>query len=149
MVDAWRATLDSAVAIARISPFLRGRLPLLHRDERVLTAADLATRHLRTIARRVEFLVRDGVARPALAELVRQIGTSIRLLGDELDDAQVAGASRSLLSDLARRLDPATVVPDAQLTDAALLLLMRPLAVDVLVGTGVPIDEARALLPPV
>lgn len=149
MVDAWRATLDSAVAIARISPFLRGRLPLLHRDERVLTAADLATRHLRTIARRVEFLVRDGVARPALADLVRQIGASIRLLGDELDDAQVAGASRSLLSDLARRLDPATVVPDAQLTDAALLLLMRPLAVDVLVGTGVPIDEARALLPPV
>jgi hypothetical protein len=112
-------------------------------------AADLTTRHLRPIARRVEFLVRDGVPRPALAELLVQFGTAIALLGEELDDPQVVGAARSLLSDLARRLDPATLIPDAHLTDAALLLLLRPFAVDLLVGTGMPIDEARALLPDV
>lgn len=149
LVDAWKGTLDSAVAIARISPFLRSRLPLLQRDQRVLAAADLTTRHLRTVARRVEFLVRDGQPRPALAELVAQFGTGIRLLGEELDDPQLAGAARSLLADVTRRLDPAAVVPDAHLTDSALVLMLRPLAVDLLVGAGMPIQEARALLPKV
>jgi len=147
LVDRWTASLDSAVAISRISPFLRSRLPVLQRDVRVLEAADLATRHLRTFARRVEFLVRDGVERPALGEVVVQLRTGIRLLGEELDDPQLAGAARSLLSDLARRLDPAEIMPGASLTDAAAVLMLRPLAVDLLVGTGMPIDEARALLP--
>lgn len=147
LVDAWSASLESAIAVARISPFLRPRLPELQRDTRVLAAADLTTRHLRTVARRVEFLVRDGMPRPALAELITQLGTGIRLLGEELDDPQLAGAARSLVGDLARRLDPAGVVPGGQLTDAALVLMLRPFAVDLLVGTGMPIDEARALLP--
>ncbi len=146
---AWSTAHDTAIAVARISPFLRPRLPDLHRDARVLAAADLTTRHLRTVARRVEFLVRDGVPRPALAELVAQIATGIRLLGEELDDPQIAGAARSLLTDLARRLHPEGVVPDAHVTDAAVVLMLRPLTVDLLVGTGMPIDDARALLPEV
>ena len=149
MLDEWSASLESALAISRISPFLRPRLPDLHRSARVLTAADLTTRHLRTIARRSYFLVRDGLPRPALAELIGQFATSIGLLGDELDDPQVAGAARSLLSDLARRLDPEAVMPHAHLADAAMVLMLRPLAVDLLVGTGMPAAEARALLPEV
>jgi uncharacterized membrane protein YgaE (UPF0421/DUF939 family) len=144
LIEAWTATQDSALAIARLSPFLRSRLPDLQRGSRALAAADLATRHLRTIARRVEFLVRDGVRRPALAELVAQFRTSIALLGAELDDPMQVGAARSVLSDVARRLAPAA---DTPMADAAILLMLRPLAVDLLVGTGLPIDEARALLP--
>jgi len=147
LVDRWTASLDSALAISRISPFLRSRLPVLQRDVRVLEAADLSTRHLRTFARRVEFLVRDGQRRPELAEVVTQLRTGTQLLGSELDDPQLAGAARSLLFDLARRLDPAEIMPGASLTDAAAVLMLRPLAVDLLVGTGMPIDEARALLP--
>ena len=123
------------------------RLPELQRDSRFLTAADLATRSLRTIARRAEFLVRDGVYRPALAELVAQLGTGMRLIGEEADDPQVGGAARSLLTDVARRLDPSLIVPDGHVTDQALVLMLRPLAIDLLVGTGMPIDEARGLLP--
>ena len=149
LVDAWSATLESAIAVARISPFLRSRLPELQRSSRVLVAADLTTRHLRSIARRVEFLVRDGVPRPALAELLAQFGTGIALLGEELDDQQMVGAARSLIADLARRLDPAGVVPDGDLRDAALVLMLRPFAIDLLAGTGMPAAEARALLPPV
>jgi uncharacterized membrane protein YgaE (UPF0421/DUF939 family) len=149
LVDAWRVGLESAVAIARISPFLRARLPELERHRRVQSAADLTTRHLRTVARRVEFLVRDAQPRPALAGLVGQVRTGIRMLGDELDDPQVAGAARSLLADVARRLDPTEVVPDGHLTDAALVLMLRPLVVDLLHGTGLPLDDARALLPAV
>lgn len=146
LVDAWSTTQETAVSVSRLSPFLRSRLPTLERSSRVLVAADLTARHLRTLSRRVEFLVRDGVPRPALAGLVSQIATGVKLLGDELDDPQLAGAARSLLSDVARRL-----VPEASLSvsDAAIVLMLRPLLVDLLVGTGMPIDEARGLLPTV
>jgi hypothetical protein len=149
LVDAWRASLDTAVAVARVSPWLRSRLADYRRNVRVLDAADLATRHLRTFSRRVDFLVRDGVPRPAIAGLVETTGAGIRMLGEELDDPQVAGAARSLLADLARRLDPVVVVPDAGIADASVVLLLRPLVVDLLVGTGMSGDDARALLPPI
>lgn len=149
LIEAWTTSLESAIAVARISPFLRARLPELHRDVRFLGAAELASRHLRTLARRSEFLVRDGVKRPALAEVVARLATGLRLIGEEADDPQVSGAARSLLTDVARQLDPFVIVPDGHVTDQAMVLMLRPLAVDLLVGTGMPIDEARALLPEV
>ena len=147
LIDDWDASLDTALAVSRISPFLRRQLPELRRNARVQRSADLASRHLRTLARRVEFLVRDGVTRPALAGLVRELATALTLLGAELDDLQLTGQARSLLSDLARRLDPAVVIPDAGVTDAAIVLMLRPLTVDLLIGTGLEPDAARALLP--
>ncbi len=144
MIDAWNTSHETALSVSRLSPFLRSRLPMLERSSRVLVSADLTVRHLRTLSRRVEFLVRDSVQRPALAELVAQIGVGIRLLGEELEDPQMAGASQSLLSDVARRLVPAPGIP---VPDAAIVLMLRPLVVDLLVGTGMPIDEARELLP--
>jgi len=149
LVEAWRQSLDTAIAVARISPFLRSRLPELRRSTRVLEAADLAVRHLRSVARRSQYLVRDGIPRPGVADAVGTIGEGVRLLGEELDDPSTAGAARSVLIGLARRLHPETLLPDARLPDAATLLLLRPLVVDLLVGTGMPADEARDLLPPV
>ena len=146
---AWQQSLDTAIAVSRISPFLRGRLPELRRNARTLDAVDLATRHLRTIARRCTYLVRDGIPRPGLADALATVATGVRMLGEELRDPQVAGAARSMLTDLARRLDPATLLPGAGLSDASALLLLRPLVVDLLVGTGMPYDEACALLPEV
>lgn len=149
LLEAWRASLDTAIAVARISPFLRSRLPDLRRDAQALEALDLALRHLRTIARRCGFLVRDGVARPALADPLATIGVGLGQLGAELDDPLLAGSARSVLADLARRLAPDRVIPGAGIADAAALLLLRPLVVDLLVGTGLPPAEARDLLPPV
>lgn len=149
LLDAWRASLDTAISVARVSPWLRARLPDYRRNARVVEAADLASRHLRTLARRSEFLVADGQHRPGLAGLLRTVATAIGLLGDELADPQVAGAARSMLADLARRLHPEVVTPGARLSDATIVLLARPLVIDLLVGTGMPIDEARALLPAV
>lgn len=149
LVDAWSGSLDSAISIARISPWVHRHLPELRRGTRVLAGADLAARHLRTISRRVEFLVRDGRVRPELAGLVSQLGTGLRLLGAEQHDAELAGAARAELTRLAARLDPAEVLPGAPLTDAAVVLLLRPLVVDLLDASGLDPDAARALLPPV
>jgi uncharacterized membrane protein YgaE (UPF0421/DUF939 family) len=147
LLAAWNTSLDSALSVARISPFLRSRMPLLRREAIARETADLAVRHLRPLARRVEFLVRDLVPRPALAGLVAQIADGVRMSNDELDDPLVAGAARSVLADVTRRLDPAEALPGAGIADVAVLLQLRPLLVDLLVGTGMPIDEARALLP--
>ena len=38
-------------------------------------------------------------------------------------------------------------VADAGVADQAVLLLVRPLVVDLLGGTGMPLEDARALLP--
>ncbi len=144
LIDAWGASLDSAIAIARISPWVRRHLPELRRETGRLRGADLAARHLRTIARRSDFLVRDGRARPELAELFAQLGAGIRLLG-----ARRPAEARAELSALAARLDPAELVPGAPITDAAIVLLLRPLVVDLLDASGLDPDAARALLPPV
>jgi len=147
LVDAWTTSLDSARAIARISPFLRPRLPELERAERARTAADHAARHLRLIARRCEFLARDGRPRPALAGLVASVGDGVRLLGAEVDDLELTGAARSLLADLAARLGP-DAVPGASVGESAVVLQLRPLVVDLLVGTGMSIDDAQDRLSP-
>jgi hypothetical protein len=41
------------------------------------------------------------------------------------------------------------MIPDAGLTDAAIILMLRPLVVDLLIGTGLEPDASRALLPSV
>ena len=145
LVDDWTESLESARAIARISPFLRQTRPELERAALALAAADHASRHLRLIARRCEFLVRDGVARPALAGLIATVGDGIGLLGAEIDDLQLAGQARSLLGDLATRLGP-DAVPGASVAESAVVLQLRPLVVDLLVATGMDLDAAQARL---
>lgn len=139
VIDDATVSLDTARAVARISPFLRKHVPALNRQAALNTGLDLASRHLRLITRRIEFLVHDGVARPELAALLDRVGAAIARLPE----------SRPELSDLARQLDPEVVLPEAEVTDAILVHLLRPLVVDLLVATGMPMDEARALLPEV
>jgi uncharacterized membrane protein YgaE (UPF0421/DUF939 family) len=145
----WRTSLDTAVSVAQISPFLRRQLPVLRREARVRESAELTSRHLRTIARRVEFLVRDGTERPVLAGLLGEVAAALRRIETELGDPEQVGGARSLLEDLARRLDPETLQRGAPIVDAAAILMLRPLVVDLLTGLGMDPDAARALLPPV
>jgi uncharacterized membrane protein YgaE (UPF0421/DUF939 family) len=147
LVDDWTASHDSAVAISRISPFLRRRLPELRAQGRLLQAADLAARNLRLIARRVDFLVRDEQPREALAEVLAEVAAAIRELRDGVTTPSALVAARARLERLAARLDPASLT-SGDVKDAALVLMIRPLVVDLLAGTGMDAESARALLPP-
>ncbi len=149
MVDDWTASLDTATSIATISPWLRRQLPDLRKQVKVLTAADLASRHLRTITRRAWTVLADGERQPELAGLMGEIGNAIALLGAELDDPQLTGASRTALVDLAKRLDPTLLGSNAELRETLVVVLARPLVVDLLIGTGMSGEDARALLPPI
>ena len=149
IIDSWGASLDSARAIARISPFQRKRLPELDAQSRVLRGMDLAVRNLRVIARRIDFLVRDGVPRPALGSLVATITTSVTLLGQSLDDPVLADTARVGLAGIAAHLAPQTVVGDAEVTDSVVVLMLRPMLVDLLTAAGLDEAKARATLPEV
>jgi len=147
-IDSWAASLDSATAIARISPFLRRRRPDLLAQERVLRGMDLATRNLRVITRRIDFLVRDGVPRPVLSSIMGNLGTSVELLGQSLDDPLLGDTVRVGLVAVAERLRPETSATGA-VGDSVVILMMRPLLVDLLTAADLPVEKARALLPEV
>ena len=147
LVDNWTTSLDSALAVARISPFLRRQLPDLRRQQALLEGFDLAARHLRVIARRIYFLLREGGGRAELVELFSEIAAIIDLMGVAIEDADKFGEARTALVALGPRLDPGTFVPNAPVTESVFVLLCRPLVVDLLIACGYEIDDARALLP--
>ena len=149
LVDDWSSSLESAIAVARISPFLRRHLPTLRHQQRVLTGMDLAARHLRVIARRVSFLLRDGALRPELADILKPVAESIAILGASVEDPERRHEAVVLLAPLAGRLDPAKATPGAPVTESIIVLLIRPLVVDLLTAAGMAADDARGLLPPV
>ena len=147
IVDGWSASLESARAIARISPLQRQRGPDLVAQLRVLRGMDLATRNLRVISRRIQFLVHDGVERPAIASVVANLVTSVRLLGESLDDPLLADTVRVGLVAIAERMRPDTIAKGAPVTDSAVVLMLRPLLVDLLTAAGLSEEKARAILP--
>lgn len=148
-LDEWAQSQESAIAVARVSPFLRRHLPALRHQAAVLAGLDLASRHLRVVTRRVSFLVRDGEPRPALATLIERIAAGIDLLGRSLQHPELAGEAQAAFVVIMPTLDPTVSLPGARMPDSIVVHLLRPLLVDLLVATGMPAAEARALLPAV
>lgn len=143
----WTTTLDSAVAIARVSPFLRTRLPELLAQRRLRDGVELAIRSMRMIARRAEALTVDGLPRPDLAELLQAVGSAVALLGRGVRDPSVISLAGEDLLLIARRLDPRLITAEETIAASTITVLMRPVVVDLAVATGVPAEEIRAQLP--
>ena len=146
-VDAWSTSLDSGIAIARISPFLRRQRSELLRHERIRQSTDLATRNLRVIARRTVYLSDDSLPRPIAADLLGELARAAQLVGQSLTDISLEPVAREAVRVVAGRLDPTLVMPDASLGDQNLIAALRPFAVDLLTATGMSSAEARACVP--
>ncbi|WP_394552848.1 aromatic acid exporter family protein [Agromyces sp. MMS24-JH15] len=147
LVDAWRDAVESGTAIARVSPFLgRARFDLA-RQRDMVASLDLATRNLRVVARRAEWLLHDGGARPALADLDERIAVGIGFLADSLREVGSVTIARASFAEVLRHLDPERMLPQGPAADRVAAHAVRPYLVDLLTATGMPIDEARALLP--
>ena len=147
LIENWSTSLDSAFAVAHISPFLRRQLPELRRQQALLTGLDLAARHLRVIARRIYFLLKDGGGRGELPELLGSVASAIELLGASIDRPDARAEAAAELRELAPTLNPATLMPHAPVSESVIVMLVRPLVVDLLVAAGSSAEEARALLP--
>jgi uncharacterized membrane protein YgaE (UPF0421/DUF939 family) len=147
LINNWTTSLDSAMAVARIAPLLRRQLPDLRRQQALLEGFDLAARHLRVIARRIYFLLREGGGRIELVDLFSELAAVINLMGAAIEDGSRLEEAAAALRELAPRLDPDAFVPHAPVTESVFVLLARPLVVDLLMACGYQIDDARALLP--
>lgn len=149
LIDNWRMSLDSAIAIARISPFLRKYKDDLGGQVRLLRGMDLATRNLRVVVRRIDFLLRDKQPRPYLAELVEQIFIGTMSLAEALEDQSKLEAAQQQYLDVIHQLDPKRFGIADELREASVLLLLRPMLVDLLCASGMSEEEAREELPAV
>jgi uncharacterized membrane protein YgaE (UPF0421/DUF939 family) len=147
LVDNWRMSLDSAIAISRISPFLRKYRDELSGQVRLMRGMDLATRNLRVVVRRVDFLVRDGAARPYLADLFEQISSATQRLAEGLESPEQLREAQEQFVEIIHQLDPKRFGIADQIREASVLLLLRPLLVDLLCASGMSEDDARAELP--
>lgn len=143
----WREKLDSAAAVARISPWLGRRRLEVERHRRVLQEMDLVVRNLRVFARRAAYLAADHQPRPVAADLLQSIGRGIQLAGESLEDITVEPGARATLSAIASHLDPRTLMPDGSPGDHSLIAALRPLTIDLLVAVGMPRAEAQERLP--
>ncbi|ROQ37531.1 uncharacterized membrane protein YgaE (UPF0421/DUF939 family) [Frondihabitans sp. PhB188] len=147
LLDDWAATLGTAQSISRISPFLRRRLPAVTEEARLLRYLDLAVRNLRVVTRRIDTTIGDGRRRPELADLVSRIAVATQVLGESLSDVEKRPAARDALEAVGGRLDPALVLPGAPVGETVLVLMLRPLVIDLLMATGMAHDDARGRLP--
>lgn len=147
LVDDWRSSLESGLAIARISPWLRRQREELERLERMRQSMDYAIRNLRVVARRVSYLNDDGRSRPVTATLLAELAAATRVLGDSLDDISLVPAAQAALRAVGEHLDPAAVAPAASQGGLHLIAGLRPLAVDLLTASGLTQEEARGVIP--
>jgi uncharacterized membrane protein YgaE (UPF0421/DUF939 family) len=145
--DAWAESLASALSVARISPFLRRYLPELQSQQSLQRSMDLAWRNLRVIARRADYLLRDGDPRPAIADAVAQLQTGTELLRESFTQIEQLPVARAAFVAVVRRLDPDEVMPHGTARDKGLVMALHPLLVDLLCATGMPQAEAQKLLP--
>lgn len=147
LIDNWRMSLDSAVAISRISPFLNRYRDELQGQVRLMRGMDLATRNLRVVIRRVDFLLKDGVPRGYLGDLCDQLHSAVSLMRQGLDDTSALEFAQQELLEIIRQLDPKRFGIADQIREASVLLLLRPLVVDLLCASGMAEEDARAELP--
>ncbi len=148
LVDEWTGSVDSGLAIVRVSPLARRSRFDLQRQRVMLTGLEQATRNLRVLARRIEWQLRDGRPRAEIAELLRRIALSLGPLADSLSDVSAQPIARQSLSEILRNLDPEHFLPETSVSDRNTLHALPPYLVDLLRATGLSLDEARALLPP-
>ena len=147
LMDNWRLSLDSAIAISKISPFLRKYQDQLRGQYRIMKGMDLATRNLRVIVRRIDYLLRDGQPRPHLVDLIDQIEAAAMVLKQGIDDEGKQHMAIEKLVEIIHQLDPKKFGIADQLSEASVILLLRPLVIDLLCAAGMPEEDARAELP--
>ena len=148
LIDNWKSSLESAAAIAKVSPLYRWAQKEID-DQRVLFAGlDLATRNLRVITRRIDYVLQDQKPRPELAAVIAKALIAVDLLEQSLDDFSLRAKAQKYLLKLIRQLDPKTI-EGAGLSDQVVFMQIRPMIVDLAIAAGVEAEQARKLLPKV
>ncbi len=156
LVDGMRQSLRSSGEVATLSPAYRRHRDELDRLERSLEYIDLALRNSRVFARRLTSAINHAAltdeAIDSIAEVLQETAAAIDELSLGLaethDGARRAHlrTARRNLAEAAMRVHPKMLNVE-RLEGETVVMLLRPLMVDLLEATGMNPDEARDLLP--
>lgn len=146
LVDNWKSSLESAAAIAKVSPFYRWAQQEIADQTVLFKGMDLATRNLRVITRRIDYVLQDQRSRPELAALIAKSLIAVDLLEQSLDDFSLRAKAQKYLQKLIKQLDPKSI-GDVGLSDLVIFMQLRPMIVDLAVASGVEPEQALKLLP--
>jgi uncharacterized membrane protein YgaE (UPF0421/DUF939 family) len=145
-IERWKSSVDSAVAIARISPFLRRRRTELAELQVMQQNMDHAARNLRVVARRLSVLP-SGRPRPEIAQVMSGVQSAGSMLAQSIDRPELRPIVRQSLVLIAITLDPRTLVPDEPVSESILVASIRPLVVDLMLASGMTAAEAHRAFP--
>lgn len=157
LVDAMRHTLRASGEVATLAPAYRRHRDELDRLEQSLDFIDLALRNSRVFARRLTSAINHAAlsdeATENIAEVLQETAAAIDELSLGLaethDGARRAHlrTARQDLSGIALRLHP-KLLEVQRLEGETVVMLFRPLMVDLLEASGMDSREARDILPP-
>ena len=145
-VDSWRAALRIAEEAARINARSRRYVAEVTRLARACEFADRSMRMLRVVLRRAVSVSENGPSDPLLAESAYQMAEAADLLRAALREGRDRIEAERKLTGVARTLRP-TLAMHEDIEQTTMLLLLRPLVVDLLQAAGASNDEAQAALP--
>ncbi|WP_051389391.1 FUSC family protein [Arthrobacter sp. 35W] len=156
LVDALRATLRGSTEIAQLSPVYRRYRHEVGSLAEALERVDLALRSSRVFARRLASAITNSAlsdeGTAAISDLLAEAADAVEQLGAALSDpsagarsAQLAAAKESLEA-IAITLHPRRL-GIVRTEGETVVMLLRPLLVDLLEAAGAEVDEARAMLP--
>jgi uncharacterized membrane protein YgaE (UPF0421/DUF939 family) len=156
LLDSLRTTLRSAREVTRLSPTHRRHLDQVNRLDRASHFLDLAVRNSRVVTRRITSVINHAsLTDPAIESVSAAIldtADAVNGLAMALSDPDSAARDKNLrrarndLAAVATRLHP-QALSITGLEGEGLVLLMRPMIVDLLEATGLPHEEAADFLP--
>jgi uncharacterized membrane protein YgaE (UPF0421/DUF939 family) len=157
LVDSMRQTLQASEEVATLAPLYRRHREELAGLEHSLDFIDLALRNSRVFSRRLTSAINHAAlsdeAVGNMSEVLLETAAAVDELSlalAEVDDgarrAHLRGA-RQGLSEVALRLHP-RMLHVQKLEGETVVMLFRPLMVDLLEATGMDSREARDILPP-
>jgi uncharacterized membrane protein YgaE (UPF0421/DUF939 family) len=157
LVDAMRQSLRASGEVATLAPAYRRYRDEIDRLEQSLDYNDLALRNSRVFARRLTSAINHAAlsdeATESIAEVLQETAAAIDELSLGLAEVHEGArrahlrTSRLELSEIAGRLHP-RLLDVQRLEGETVVMLFRPLMVDLLEATGMDSKEARDILPP-
>lgn len=156
MVDQLSSTLRSSREVATISPAYRRHRGEVDRLEQALHSIDLAVRNSRVFSRRLASVINNAAlteeAMENLGALIEDTADGVRILASALSETD-PGSQESYLRRARNELEAVAVslhpklLSISRLEGEGLVLLYRPMIVDLLEATGLDHEEARSYLP--
>lgn len=156
VLDELRTEVKMAREVTTYSPLERRQKGFVADVAYAVDRSDLAIRSLRIVARRVVTLIDSGAltdeAAEALSAWFEEAADAVEVLHRSFDEPTVAGrrqgrlGAREVLGAAASRLHPSSL-GGGSLHGEALVMLLRPMMIDLLEATGADHEEAVEYLP--